>query len=94
MKINSKFANTILTLTKFLSERDIPYTLHICWDGLQVCFPWNDGDLICHSGSYGHDKNMVESMGCPWDEDDVTSLSIEDALEKITNWYSEVRTKS
>jgi hypothetical protein len=37
---------------------------------------------------------MVESMGCPWDEDDVTSLSIEDALEKITNWYSEVRTKS
>lgn len=92
MGINTKFANTILTLANSLTERNIPHTININLDGLQIRFPWNGGDLICHSGSYGHNEDMVESMGCPWDIDDVTSLSVEDALEKITNWYAEVRT--
>lgn len=94
MNINPNFANTILTLANSLTERNIPHTINVVWDGLQIHFPWNDGDLICHGGSYGHDDGMVESMGCPWDMDDVTSLSVKDALEKLTNWYAEVRTES
>lgn len=90
MNINPNFANTILTLANSLTEHNIPHTINVNWDGLQIRFPWNDGDLICHSGSYGHDNDMVESMGCLWDTDDVTSLSVEDALEKLTAWYAEV----
>lgn len=89
MMINPDFANPILTLSNQLTERNIPHTLNVIWDGLQIRFPWNDGDLVCHSGSYGHAYGAVESMGCPWDDEDVSCINIEDALDRITEWYAE-----
>ena len=88
MLINPDFAKPILTLANYLAGRCIPFALNVCWDGLQMRFPWNDGDLICHSGSYGHEYGDVESMGCPWDEFDVTRISVEDAEEEIANWWA------
>ena len=89
MMIDPKYAQPILTLANALSERGIPCSINIAWEGLQIRFPWNDGDLVCHLGSYGSAVGDVESMGCPWDEDDVTRLTTNEALEKISEWYRE-----
>ena len=86
--INPNYANPILTLANGLTENGIPFTINEIWDGLQIRFPWNYGDFICHSYSYGSDKGMVESMGCPWDDDDVTALTVEDALKYTIEWYN------
>lgn len=90
MMINPKYANPIFVLANLLSERNVPYSLNPCWDGLQMRFQWSKGDIICHSGSYNSDDNFVESMGCPWDEDDVSCLSIEEAYLNIVDWYQKV----
>lgn len=90
MMINPEYAKPILTLSNSLNERNIPHTVNVLWDGLQIRFPWNDGDIICHAGSYGHEYGNVESMGCSWDEDDVTCLSIDEADDLITDWWIEV----
>ena len=86
--INPNFVNTILTLSNRLSERNIPHTCKLLLDGMQICFPWNKGDLVCHCGSYGHEDGAVESFNCPWDNGDVTCLDIEEALNLITEWYT------
>lgn len=88
MMINPYFANVIFNLANKLSRRNIPYTIKTCWDGLQIQFPWSNGDLVCHGASYGHAVGAVESMGCPWDEDDVTCLTVNEAFEKIVAWYT------
>lgn len=88
MQINPEFAKTILTLANQLSERNIPHTLNVIWDGLQIRFPWNYGDIVCHSGSYGHEWGAVESMSCPWDGDDVSCIEVAEAVEFITDWYN------
>jgi len=90
MMINPEYAEPILTLSNSLNQRNIPHTVNVIWDGLQIRFPWNDGDIICHSGSYGHEYGNVESMGCPWDEFEVTCLPIDEADDLITDWWVEV----
>lgn len=87
MMINPDFVNPILTIANVLTERNIPHSINVIYDGLQIRFPWNYGDLVCHSGSYGHDCGKVESMGCPWDEDDVSCISVDEAIEFIANWH-------
>ncbi len=88
MMINPEYANPILTLSNALSERNIPHAINVIWDGLQVRFPWNNGDLVCHSGSYGHSYGNVESMGCPWDDDDVSCIRVDEAIDRIAEWYA------
>ena len=89
MNINPKFAVVILTLANSLSARGVPFTINILWDGLQIKFPWNNGDIVCHSGSYGADNGYAESAGCPWDDEDVTMIDIDTALHRIIDWYEE-----
>lgn len=89
MMINPDFANPILTLSNQLTVRNISHTLNVIWDGLQIRFPWNNGDLVCHSGSYGHNFGNLESMGCPWDDEDVSCISPKEALDYIVKWYAE-----
>lgn len=91
MMINPEYAKPILTLANKLTKSCVPYTLNVLWDGLQIRFPWNSGDLVCHSGSYGCEQGDLESLGCPWDEDDVTRLSVEDACEAIAFWYDKIK---
>lgn len=94
MMINPDYANPILTLANDLSAHNIPYTLNVLWDGLQIRFPWNNGDLVCHRGSYGHTNGDVESMGCPWDYGDVTCLTVEEAIKRLNVWYTTFTKKS
>ncbi len=90
MMINPEYAKPILKLSNLLNERNIPHTVNVIWDGLQIRFPWNGGDIICHSGSYWHEYGHVESMGCPWDKDDVTCLRVDEAGELVADWWAEV----
>lgn len=46
-----------------LDERGIEYDLHKLWDGLSVVVPSQGWDAVCHHGSYGGDKGLIEVMG-------------------------------
>ena len=41
--------------------------------GFQVLFDGMDGDAILHDGSYRHTRHYWETMGMPWDGDDVST---------------------
>ena len=85
--INPKYATPILTLANALSDEGIPHTINTLHDGLQIRFPWNCGDLVCHNFSYGCEDGLLESYGCPWDGDDVSCRSVDRALTAIADWY-------
>lgn len=67
------YANSILTIVEKLDKAEVPYTLHKWWEGYQLRFPWTDGDVVAHAGSYGSRSGKVESMGFSWDADDVST---------------------
>ena len=62
---------TIDTMAAILEDNNIPFNIEELWDGYKVTFPWAEGDVICH-GAVPH--GFVESMGFPWDLDDITQL--------------------
>lgn len=43
------------------------------------------GDAVCHFGSYGHEKGLIEVMGYPFDdeEDVVGFLTAEEVIHQI-----------
>ena len=48
-------------LVKGLIENGIEFDYYKCWDGVQVCC--DEWDVICNSGSYGHERGLLEVMG-------------------------------
>ena len=49
-----------------LIERGIVFKFHRLYDGFQILVYKNDNqiwDAICHSGSYGHETNLLEVAG-------------------------------
>ena len=94
MMINPDYAKPILALANLCTKEKIPHTINTIHDGLQIRFPWNHGDFVCHFFSYGHEYGDVESMGCPWDnhnDDDVSRLTVEDAIMNLVSWYREYK---
>lgn len=87
MMINPEYAKPILEVANNLSEASIPFTINVLWDGLQIRFPWCDGDIICHSGSFEHERGYVETYCFPWDEGDVSILSTSEVIIEIINYY-------
>ena len=73
-------------LAKGLLENGIEFYYYDCWDGVQICC---DGwDVICHSGSYGHEQGLLEVMGTVArvddDDDDVEGwLTAEEILQRL-----------
>ena len=60
------FEKECLKLESMLLAANIPYEARDCWDGRQVCYPciaYCVSDAACHSGSYGHEKGLLEVMG-------------------------------
>ena len=48
-------------LVKGLIKNEVEFDYHKCWDGVQIrCNEW---DAVCHSGSYGHERGLLEIMG-------------------------------
>jgi len=75
-----------------LCDADIPCEVRFCHDGLQLCYPSIKNcvcDAILHSGSYGHEKGLLEIMGlCEVDDDDVEGyLSAADVFLRIKQHY-------
>ncbi len=91
MMINPDYAKPILALVNLCTEENVPCTVNPIHDGLQIRFPWNHGDMVCHGFSYGNDCGCVESYNCPWDKGDVSCLSVEEAILNIVSWYKETK---
>lgn len=64
--------HAILLLSCALSLNNIPHSIEELYDGGKITFPNSDGDVVCHSGSYGGAMGLFETMGFSWDEDSVT----------------------
>lgn len=88
MMIIPEYAKPILELANLCTKKDIPFTLNIIWDGLQIRFPWHSGDMACHAGTYGHTSGCVESYQFPWDNGDVSVLEPEEAVELLFDLYN------
>ena len=68
---------------------DIPCTVNALYEGWRLRFPWCEGDIAAHGGTYGEALGMVESFCFPWDGGDVTVLTPEEAAIKIIALYNE-----
>lgn len=90
MEANSGYVYAINLLSAALNEKSIPHNKHELYDGGQITFDWCGGDLICHYGSYGHEKLLYESMGLSGDEDDaIGNLTLEKAVQKVIDTMKE-----
>ena len=89
MNFNTTYTKLICLVSKILFSLGVPHSACPCYDGAQLRFEWADNaDVICHSGSYGHEKLHVETMGFPWDEDDVTELDAYDFIMRVYHLYA------
>lgn len=81
------YQSATAVLSAILTRENIPHEVISLHGGFQIRFPWCYGDVVCHSFSYGNKWGEFESYGFPWDEEDVTVLSISDAVTKIIKYY-------
>ena len=85
--MNFNYAEPIIRIASALSAADVPYKVRECNEGWQIYFPWCNGDIAIHNGTYGHSMGKVESYCFPWDNDDVTVLSVDAAGALIISYY-------
>ena len=91
---NSKIANIyelgMHELTHLLDKLDIPYEEPTkLYYGQQIKFNWCRGDVICHYGSYGGHKGLLETAGFEMDGEDVSGyLTAMQALEIILHEWN------
>ena len=81
------YTKIILEIADRLTSYQVPFSIKLLYGGAQLRFPWHKGDIICHERSYGHELGMVESFEFPWDEDDVSVLTPNEAVERIVAEY-------
>lgn len=71
-------------LVKGLIKNEVEFDYHKSWDGVQIrCNEW---DAVCHSGSYGHERGLLELMGTivRADDDEVEgNLTAEEILQRL-----------
>jgi hypothetical protein len=84
------YEERIMAIAAACDENGIPYTVNDLYEGWQIRFPWCEGDVACHDGTYGAKNNKVESYCFPWDDGDVSVLDVDEAIEHISTYYSEV----
>ena len=80
----------ICLIVSVLETLGIPYSTNKIFDGWQIRFPWCNGDVCCHYGTYGAEDGMVKSFRFPWDNDDVSVLTPEKAATLIVSLYSAI----
>lgn len=82
---NENYKKELEILAEGLKKRNISFKFHKLWDGYQIVAEgW---DAICHSGSYGHEEGLLETMGLKDednDDDDVIGyLTANEVLELV-----------
>ena len=86
--MKDKYFDRMFYITQLLDDAKVPYRLRKLYEGWQLVFPWSDGDVACHDGTYGHNNGMVETYQFPWDEDDVSVLTPTECAERIIELYT------
>lgn len=82
------FAATSL-FSRSLMIHNIPHTIEPLFNGYKITFPWCKGDAIIHSYSYGHEEGLFETMGFPWDGEDVTGgLTRRELTNRIVSLFA------
>lgn len=82
------YKDAINKMCDLLTEARVPYTLKSCYEGWQLRFPWHEGDVACHTGTYGSNTGKVESYQFPWDEGCVTMDTPEKMVKRIVQLYT------
>ena len=83
----NKYVEAINAVIAYLIPAGIPFTVNPIFEGMQVRFPWHEGDVACHAGTYCSDCGCVESYQFPWDDGDVTVAKPEHMAAKIIQLY-------
>lgn len=88
-ELNTKY-KAILQLEEELTKLGIEHELKRLFDGYILYYPSMEnriGDVIEHSGSYGHSKDLMEAYGFPECGKDriISCLTVEEALTLFKN---------
>lgn len=72
-KINPVYVNGLIALVEACAENGVKITeIRYYMNGFRVLFDVEGGDAILHDGSYGRHSGEWETIGFPWDGDDVS----------------------
>lgn len=82
--LDSRYQQTIEEFSACLIQFEIPFSIQYFLGGAKWTFPFCDGDFICNKAI---NFNFVESKGMPWDDDEVTLLTISEALKKMLKHF-------
>lgn len=85
----NEYVDAINAVIADLIPAGIPFTVHPISEGLQLRFPWHEGDVACHAGTYCSDCGCVESYQFPWDDEDVTVQTPKEMANDIIRLYQE-----
>jgi hypothetical protein len=82
-----KYKVECLQLAALCENANVPYEIRQCWDGWQLCYPCADPDIrvsdaVCHSGSYGHERGLLEIMGL---------VNEEEVGDEVEGWLTAVQ---
>ena len=95
MEMKEIYGKAISELAQKLTVSGIPFEVISLHDGYGICYPnqkdWK-GDAVCHSGSYGHQRGLLEAMGFGINRkdngDDVVGyLTVAEAYEYFAEQY-------
>ena len=75
-------------IKNILDSLHIPCRMNELYEGWQLCFPWCMEAVAAHKSTYEAKSGKVESYCLPWDDDDVTVLTPEEAAIKIIVLYN------
>ena len=89
-ELKMDYFTEIKKLALGLLERQQPFEFKKIYEGYQIwvveddCTVW---DAICHGGSYGHEKGLLELMGYKYtgDDDVEGDLTAEEILRRYDN---------
>ena len=71
-------------MEKLLIENNIGYNRLRLHDGWQFYIHDTNGDIGCHSGSYGGYNGLWESLGLAWDGEGVTGyLTAQEVINRL-----------
>ena len=87
----NNYYQIITYIKSILDCFSIPCTMNPIYEGYQLRFPWCEGDVAIHDGTYGSKAGHVETYEFPWDEGDVSELEPIEAAALILAYYEEVK---
>lgn len=90
------YYNEIKKLAQGLLDREIMFDIRKLFDGYQIVVGdiTNYWDAICHFGSWGHEKGLLETSGFSMEDNDggdegvIGYLTAEDILRRIDDQRS------